>query len=87
MYNIKHCQSCYMPMEKPEDFGTESCGGPSEDYCVHCFKDGDFLWKCTLEEAVEGNIEFWREEGDESDDLARARILEVFPKLKRWATA
>ena len=27
------CQSCAMPLENPEDFGTESCGAKSADYC------------------------------------------------------
>ena len=85
------CQSCYMPMNKPEDFGKEKDGSASADYCVHCYQGGDFTWKCTFEEAVEGNIQFWREEG-ESDNAAdnakaRERIMAVFPKLKRWANA
>jgi len=77
-----------MPMNEAKDFGTEKCGGASTDYCCHCYKDGDFTWKPeTFEEAVEGNIQFWKEEGDKSDDEARARIMEVFPTLKRWKTA
>ena len=89
--NEKHCQSCYMPMTKPEDFGKEADGSTSPDYCVHCYENGDFSWKCSFEEAVEGNIQFWREEGEsdnaEDNAKARARIMEVFPKLKRWAKA
>jgi len=80
------CQSCYMPMNKPEDFGTESGGDASGDYCCHCYADGGFKYEMTLEEAVEANVPWWRSEGDESDDQARARIREVFPKLKRWET-
>ena len=87
----KHCQSCYMPMNKPEDFGKEADGSPSQDYCVHCYENGDFSWKCSFEEAVEGNIQFWREDGESDNETdnarARARIMEVFPKLKRWAAA
>ena len=26
------CQSCVMPMEKPEDFGTEADGSRNEEY-------------------------------------------------------
>jgi len=33
------CQSCYMPMVKPEDFGTEKDGNSSLDYCCHCYED------------------------------------------------
>lgn len=84
MENVLHCQSCYMPMDEPEKFGKEANGSQNQDYCCYCYENGDFSWKCTFEEAVEGNIEFWREEGDENDDAARARILKVFPTLKRW---
>ena len=77
------CQSCYMPMTKPEDFGTEADGSPSHDYCFHCYTNGDFNWKPTFVEFVEDNICFWRD-GCKSDNEARARIMEVFPKLKRW---
>ena len=81
---LRFCQSCAMPMTKPEDYGTESDGNPSDDYCCHCYQNGDFTWGTTLEEAARENIQFWRKDGDTSDDEARARIWEVFPKLKRW---
>ena len=84
---VRHCQSCYMPMVKPEDFGTETDGKPSGDYCCHCWQNGDFITKQNFEETVEGNIPWWKEDGDKSDDEARTRIMAVFPKLKRWKTA
>ena len=87
MENTARCQSCYMPMAKTEDFGTEANGGKSEDYCHYCYANGNFTSQDTFEEAVESNIEFWREDGDKSDDEARARIMEVFPTLKRWKAA
>ena len=86
MENAKHCQSCYMEMDAADKFGTEANGSPSEDYCCYCYKDGDFTTKQTLEEAVEGNIQFWQDEG-QSEDEARADIMKVFPTLKRWKTA
>jgi len=36
------CQSCVMPMEKPEDFGTEADGSRNEEYCRFCYRDGGF---------------------------------------------
>ena len=78
------CQSCAMPMDAPEKFGQETDGSKNEDYCCHCWKNGKFAYESTFEQAVEDNIPFWKGEG-ESDDVARARIMEVFPKLKRWA--
>jgi len=88
MKNANECQSCAMPMGKAEDFGTEKDGGASVDYCCHCYKDGDFTWHAaSLDEAVDGNIEFWEKEGNESDADLRARVKDEFSKLKRWMTA
>ncbi|MCL2559324.1 MAG: zinc ribbon domain-containing protein [Turicibacter sp.] len=83
MENTLHCQSCYMAMDAADKFGTEVGGQKSEDYCVHCYQNGAFTTPQTLAEAVEGNIPWWKGEG-ESDEVARARIMEIFPKLKRW---
>ena len=30
---VSFCQSCGMPLEKPEDFGTNMNKSRSEDYC------------------------------------------------------
>jgi len=75
-----------MPMKEATDFGKEKDGNPSEDYCKYCYIDGDFTSNETYEEAVESNIQFWKEDGDKSDDEARERIKAVFPALKRWKT-
>lgn len=87
MDNAKYCQSCYMELNEAKDFGTEADGKASADYCHYCYANGDFTTKQTLEEAVEDNIQFWRNDDDKSDDEARARIMAVFPSLKRWKTA
>jgi len=88
MENVKECQSCAMQMKEATDFGTEKGGSASVDYCCHCYKDGDFTWHAaSLDEAVEGNVEFWEKEGNESDAELRARVREEFSKLKRWKTA
>ena len=78
------CQSCFMPMATDDQFGTEADGSSSQDYCCHCYGKGDFVWDADFNEFVEENIAFWRD-GRKNDDEARARIMEVFPKLKRWA--
>ena len=83
--NEKHCQSCNMPMSNAEDFGKESDGSQSSDYCVHCYQGGDFTWKPTFEEFVDGNVRFWREDGETDDTAARERCMKVLPTLKRWA--
>jgi len=86
MQDVINCQSCYMPMDTADKFGTEADGNQNKDYCCHCWKDGKFTYTSTLEQAVEDNIPWWKSE-EESDDVARARIMEIFPKLKRWANS
>jgi transcriptional regulator with XRE-family HTH domain len=86
MENAPLCQSCAMPMDAPDKFGREADGSTCADYCCHCWQGGKFTGESTLEQAVENNIPWWKEEG-ESDDIARQRIMAVFPNLKRWKTA
>ena len=37
------CQSCGMPMQKDDDFGSNSDGTKNKDYCHFCYEDGKFL--------------------------------------------
>ena len=46
-----YCQSCGMPLVKAEDFATNKDGTPMSEYCIYCFKDGDFT------EAYEGTLQ------------------------------
>ena len=36
------CQSCGMSMNIPECFGTNIDGAQNNDYCCHCFYNGEF---------------------------------------------
>ena len=53
-----YCQSCGMPMDKPELFGTNNDGTKNEDYCVYCFKDGEFIKDLTMDEMIETCLGF-----------------------------
>ena len=78
------CQSCAMPLEKAEDFGTNSDGSKSQEYCFHCFQDGKFLDEgVTLREKIEKNIKFGIKMGM-SEDMAGHMCENILPKLKRW---
>ncbi|MDO5580609.1 MAG: zinc ribbon domain-containing protein, partial [Planctomycetia bacterium] len=49
----KFCQSCGMPLEENSDlFGTEADGSRCEDYCVYCYKDGQFTFNGSMEEMI-----------------------------------
>ena len=32
-----------MPMEKPEDFGTNADGTPNDEFCAMCYQNGVFV--------------------------------------------
>jgi Putative zinc ribbon domain len=36
------CQSCGMPINRPEWMGTEKDHSKSTIYCTHCYRDGEF---------------------------------------------
>ncbi|MBR4447169.1 zinc ribbon domain-containing protein [Methanobrevibacter sp.] len=84
--NQKFCQSCAMPMTDDELFATNADGSKNEDYCIYCFKDGEFTSDRSMDEMMNFCIDKMCECHPEIDKAeAGARMNEVFPKLKRWA--
>jgi hypothetical protein len=80
----KICQSCGMPMEKPEDFGTNLDGSSSEEYCRYCYASGKFTDEgITMEEKVAKNIEIAVGLGM-SEDEAKILAEKTIPTLGRW---
>ncbi|MCL2577581.1 MAG: zinc ribbon domain-containing protein [Defluviitaleaceae bacterium] len=80
------CQSCGMPMSKPEDFGSNEYGSKNEDYCSHCFNGGAFRRpKESLYEVIESCIPHVVEAGICPDENSARKMLQMFlPSLKRW---
>ena len=88
MDNMKFCQSCAMPLEKPEDFGTNKDGSRNEDYCVYCFKDGEFTENLSMEEMISYCADHHEEwQIPMPKEVFVSHMKENFPKLKRWAKA
>lgn len=77
------CQSCGMYIESPNQQGTNNDNSKSGDYCIYCFKNGAFLFADTMEEKVEKCLEFYIDENTD-ENLARKKLLKLFPTLKRW---
>lgn len=82
---LKLCQSCGMPMESPDLYGTNSDGSKNDDYCHYCFINGSFSKEETMEEMIESCIPFVSK-GDPwpDEETARKAMFEMFPQLKRW---
>lgn len=77
------CQSCSMPIMEEEQFGTNKDGSINKDYCVYCYKNGEFADKVSLEEYIEMNIQFAEQAGMTKEQM-REHCEKIFPTLKRW---
>jgi hypothetical protein len=79
------CQSCAMPMEKPEIFGTNTDCSKSEDYCAYCFKDGKFTEpNISMQEMLEKCVSIMGQQKIMPEDQARDLMTKNLPTLKRW---
>lgn len=78
-----------MPLSNPEEVGTEKDGTPSADYCIYCYKEGDFTEDITMEECIDKCVQYLSDYNEHAEekltiDQAKAMMRETFPKLKRW---
>lgn len=85
MENNHFCQSCSMPLDKPELLGTEKDGSANHEYCIYCYQKGSFVNPdMTLDEMkvlVKDQMEKFKiEEG-----LIK-KAVETLPHLKRWSS-
>lgn len=80
----KVCQSCAMPLTDEKEIGTNKDGSKSEDYCIYCYKDGEFTHNLTMEETIEHSANYADMAG-----MSREQAIEyarkVYPTLKRWS--
>lgn len=77
------CQSCGMPMTKPEQYGTEADGSLSRTYCTYCYQNGSFTTDCSMEEMIELNLKYAPDIYPDPDE-ARKQMKAYFPSLLRW---
>jgi hypothetical protein len=80
------CQSCGMPMQKDEDFGTEADGAKSERYCAYCYQNGQFTSSgMTMGEMAEFTAQRWSEtDPNMTYEQALEHMKGVLPQLERW---
>jgi len=86
---MKFCQSCGMPLSD-ELLGTNADGSKNSDYCIYCYKDGQFTIDCTMEEMIEHCAQFTDEINKQSGqnltlEQAKDGMRKFFPYLKRWS--
>jgi hypothetical protein len=81
-----YCQSCGMPLSKPEDYGSEANNSPSNKYCTYCYQNGVFTGpEMTLEEMIEVSAKGWSDQDPNvSLEQARTQMKQFLPYLERW---
>ncbi len=84
----KFCQSCGMPLTDQMK-GTNADGSISEDYCIYCYKDGQFAQEITMEQMIDFCARFTDEINRQSgqnltQEQAKELMRQYFPQLKRW---
>ena len=82
------CQSCAMPMDKPETFGSNKDGSANSEFCVYCFKDGEYTAPdITMNEMLEIGLK-GIDKNTEMNSFMKFLIKKIYPsqlkKLKRW---
>ena len=81
------CQSCGMPLAKPEDFGTDLTGYRINDYCNYCFANGAFSDpESTMQRMIDRSVDILVRKQIMPAAQARTLMSEVIPRLKRWRT-
>jgi hypothetical protein len=77
------CQSCAMPMEKTEDFGTNTNGSKNKEYCCHCYKNGKFTEPgITIEQMIGKCTAIMKQMHIPDAQIEQTKTF--IPVLKRW---
>ena len=77
------CQSCGMPLTSENMYSTEKDGTVNADYCKWCYKDGEFIEKCSMEEFIDKCSQFGKQAGMTNEQM-KEYCTKLFPTLKRW---
>ena len=85
----RFCQSCGMPLNDVNDYGTNADGSRNDEYCKYCYENGRFKQQCTMEEMIEHCAQFVEEFNKDSEhkvtrEEAIGQMKMFFPHLKRW---
>lgn len=84
MTEEKYCQSCGMPMQDENLYGTQRDGSKTIEYCNYCYEKGSFtLPDMTMEQMIELCIPYMKESGM-AEEEARGLMNRFLPELKRW---
>lgn len=77
------CQSCHMPLTRPEEFGSDECGYRVDDYCRHCYIGGAFTDPdVTLEQVMDRCVSIMARRNIIPEAKAGDVLHRVMPRMK-----
>jgi len=80
----KFCQSCTYPLHKADELGTNSDGTWNTDFCIYCYKDGEWVDpNLTIQGVINYTVPYMTSPSMTAEE-ARKNLEEWVPKLKRW---
>lgn len=86
--NELYCQSCGMPLENKEIIGTNNDGSANNDYCIYCYKSGNFTQDVSMTEMIDISLkhmkELFKNDPNFNEEDALKNMKNFFPNLKRW---
>lgn len=80
----KICQSCAMPIESNDVYGTNKDGSINLDYCKYCYQNGEFLNKVSMEEYIDMCVTYASQANMTQEEM-KEYLTKVLPTLKRWS--
>lgn len=83
MENKNFCQSCSMPLDKPEMMGTEKDGTKSNEYCTYCYQNGAFVNPDMSLNEMEVLVKEQMEKRKIDTNIINMAVSSL-PNLKRW---
>jgi hypothetical protein len=85
MENKTFCQSCSMPLDKPELLGTEKDGSKSLEYCAYCYQNGAFINPNMTLPEIKTLVKRQMEKMKIDTGIIDMAVNSL-PNLKRWRT-
>lgn len=77
------CQSCAMPLQKDEDFGTNTDNSQNKEYCAYCFQKGKFTESdITMNEMIDKCVNTMTKMNLPQENIEKTK--KAIPNLKRW---
>ena len=77
------CQSCGMPMDRPELMGTEKDRSKSTIYCIYCYRDGEFYQPDMTIGQMKQHVREELRKSRASETVIATAVIRL-PYLGRW---